>query len=95
MGGGGVDAAADRRRGPVRAAGQLPRGVRVQAGDGSDLEDGGDGAAAAGCEVRVWDPEALRCRQTLAAPGGGEVWALLPVGAALWGGVGRRVVVWE
>ena len=61
---------------------------------GSDLEEGGDGAAA-GCEVRVWDPEALRCRQTLAAPGGGEVWALLPVGAALWGGVGRRVVVWE
>ena len=45
-------------------------------------------------EVRVWDLGALECEHTLPQPAGAEVRCLTAVCGAVWGGVGKEVVVW-
>ncbi len=46
------------------------------------------------CEVRVWDLGTLECEHTLPQPAGARVWCLAAGGGAVWGRVGREVVVW-
>jgi WD40 repeat protein len=45
-------------------------------------------------EVRVWDLDTLACEHTLKQAAGPDVWCLAGAGGAVWGGVGRSVVVW-
>jgi WD40 repeat protein len=47
------------------------------------------------CEVRVWDLDRMACEHTLRQPAGADMWCLAGAGGAVWGGVGRSVVVWK
>ncbi len=76
-------------RPPARAdAGQYVRCLCVAGGAlvGGTV-DGGDGP-------RVWGLPGLEPRAVLPQPAGAEVWAVLPVGPAVWAAVGEELVVW-
>jgi WD40 repeat protein len=44
--------------------------------------------------VRVWDLDTMACEHTVREVAGADVWCLAGSGGAVWGGVGRQVVVW-
>ena len=44
-------------------------------------------------QVRVWDLETLECEHALKQPRG-DVYSLVAVEGAVWGGVAEEVVVW-
>ena len=46
------------------------------------------------CEVRVRDLDTMACEHTVRQAAGAEVKCLAGAGGAVWGGVGRSVVVW-
>ena len=83
------------RPGPPGIGRQVPYALLVS---GSKLVSGsvGRGGLRAGqqYEVRVWDLGTLECEHTLPQPAGAEVWCLAAGRGALWGAVGKEVVVW-
>ena len=75
----------------VRASRQWPQSL---AASGSKLISGSVGYGAVQYELRVWDVDSLTCEHTVLQPAGAGVRCLAAEGAAVWGGVGREVVVW-
>jgi WD40 repeat protein len=46
------------------------------------------------CEVRVWDLDTMACEQKVLLAAGEGVRCLSGAGGAVWGGMGRSVLVW-
>jgi hypothetical protein len=76
-------------------AGQFPgwlltRGSKLISGCVTVEGDDGDKE----CEVKVWDLDTMACEHTVLEAAGANVRCLAGSGRAVWGGVGRWVVVW-
>ena len=77
---------------PSRQSFSKRRGGKKRGESGS--EDNGIADEAERYEVRVWDLGTLECEHTLPQPAEEEVNCLAAGCGAVWGGVGREVVVW-
>ena len=75
----------------VGASGQFPGCL---AASGSKLISGSVGYNAPQCEMRVWDVDSLTCEHTVRQPAGADINCLAAAGGEVWGGVGKKVVVW-
>ena len=83
----------------VEAYGRMERHIPYcLAVSGSKLVSGSadpyDDVVVEAHEVRVWDLGTLECDRTLPQAAGAEVLCLAAGCGAVWGGVGREVVVW-